>query len=183
MRILFLILLLCLLPVAVVIQDLLPALPPSQERIQLLPVLFCFGALALPFIPALFFALATALIQGLVLLQFQSGQAEGGLAPAILFFFGWAIVLQMSGEVTHGLRWELHALGSFLVTITMLGGEFLMICAKRGGLPVDMTLLTRLAVPSGVSLLLAPLLYLLLRSLVPISSEGTLTKNPAPFDL
>ena len=55
--ILFLILLI-LLPVSVVLQDLLPGIPPSQERILLLPVVFCFGMLALPLIPALFFALA-----------------------------------------------------------------------------------------------------------------------------
>jgi hypothetical protein len=183
MRTLFLILLLCLLPVVVVVQDFLPILPPAQERIQLLPVLFCFGALALPFIPALFFALATALIQGLILLQFQSGQAENGLAPAIVFFLCWTIALQMTGEITHGLRWELHALGSFLVTITMLGGEFLMICAKRGGLPLSIDVLTRVAVPSGASLLLAPMLYLLLKSFVPITSEGSSANNPVPYDL
>ena len=64
-------LLLVLLPISIVVQDLLPPLPPMQERILLLPILFCFGALALPLIPALFFALATALIQGLALLQIQ----------------------------------------------------------------------------------------------------------------
>jgi hypothetical protein len=164
-------LLLLLLPVSSVIQDLLPALPPSQERIQLLPVLFCFGVLALPTVPSLFFALATAVFHGLLTLQIQSGQAESGLLGPVVFFLGWGIILRVAGESTQGMRWELHALGSALVTLTLLAGEFLILCAKRGGCPVDATVLFRIAVPAGVSLLLAPFFYLLLGLLVPASGE------------
>lgn len=67
------IILLVLLPLSVALQDLLPVIPPSEERIQLLPVLFCFGVLALPLVSALFFALAAGIVQGLVLIQIQSG--------------------------------------------------------------------------------------------------------------
>jgi hypothetical protein len=176
--------LLCLLlPVFLVVQDLLPALPPARERLQLFPVLFCFGVLALPLTPALCFALIASLMQGLELLQFQSGHAETGVAPYIVFFLCWTVILQMASEATHGLRWELHALASALVTFTMLGGEYLLICAKRGGLPLDSLLLMRMAVPCGISLLLAPLLYFLMRHLVPLSSEGAVLKNQASFDL
>jgi hypothetical protein len=170
-RFLLLPLLLLLLPFALALQDLLPRLPPSQERVQLLPVLFCFGVLALPLVPALFFALAAAVVQALAILQIQSGQAEFGLTEPIVFFLSWAIVLQMASEITHGMRWELHALGSFLVTLTLLGSEFLMLCIKRGGLPVDGTVLLRIGIPAAASLLLAPLLYLALGSLVPLASE------------
>ena len=104
------IILLVLLPVSSVIQDLLPGIPPAQERLLLLPVVFTFGVLALPLVRALWFALATALVQGLSLLQIQSGQMEMGLTMPVVFFLCWAIVLQMTSEATHGLRWELHAL-------------------------------------------------------------------------
>jgi hypothetical protein len=171
-------LLLLLLPLSTVLQDLLPSLPPSQERIQLLPVFFCFGVLALPLVPALFFALATAGFHGLMIMQIQSGQAETGLVGPVVFFLGWAIILQMTSESTRGMRWEIHALGSALVTLTLLGGEFLLICAKRGGLPLDSTVMLRIAVPAGAALLLAPLLYLLLGSLVPLSRENK--KSPLP---
>jgi len=164
-------LLLVLLPISIVVQDLLPPLPPMQERILLLPILFCFGALALPLIPALFFALATALIQGLALLQIQSGQIELGLVGPIVFFLAWTVILQMLSEATHGMRWEFHAFGSFLVTFTLLAGEFLILCVKRGGFPVDEMVLFRMAVPSAAALLIAPLLYLLLSSLVPYATE------------
>jgi hypothetical protein len=92
-----------------------------------------------------------------------------GLTVPVVFFLGWAIVLQMASEATHGMRWELHALGSALVTLTLLAGEFLLLCARRGGFPLDGAVLLKLAVPSAAALLLAPLLYLLLRSLVPLS--------------
>lgn len=81
-----------LLPVAVVIQDLLPDVPPVRERVLLLPILFCFAALALPLIPALFFALITALVQGLILMHIESGQIEFGLVGPVVFFLSWAIL-------------------------------------------------------------------------------------------
>ena len=173
--ILFIILLL-LLPIAVAVQDLLPAIPPFKERVQLLPVVFCFGVMALPLVPSLYFALATALVQGLVLLQIQSGQVELGLTVPVVFFLTWAILLQMASEATHGMRWEVHALGSAAVTLTLLGVEFLVLCVKRGGLPLEMTVLLRVVIPSVAALLIAPLLYFALRKLVPVLLE----ENPLP---
>jgi hypothetical protein len=170
-------LLLILLPVALVSGDLLPAIPPDQERVLLLPVVFCFGVLALPRLPALLFALATALVQGLLLMQIQAGQADFGLAAPMVFFLCWTIVLQMAGEAARGIRWEIHALGSFFVTLTLLAGEFLILCVKRGGFPVGMTVALRIGIPAVAALLIAPLVYLLLRSLVPMASAATpLTK-------
>jgi hypothetical protein len=166
------VILLVLLPVSEAIQDLLPGIPPSQERIQLLPIVFCFGVLALPLVRALCFALATALVQGLALLQIQSGQAEFGLTLAIVFFLVWAILLQMTSEATHGMRWELHALGSGLVTLTLLGGEFLVLCVKRGGFPINLAVLLRIGVPTAVAVLISPLLYFALRNLVPLAMES-----------
>ncbi len=162
-------LLLILLPLSVALQDLLPSIPPAQERILLLPVIFCFGALALPLLPALFFALIVALVQGLVLLQIQSGQAEFSLIAPVVFFLSWKILLQMASEATHGMSWELHALSSALVTVTLLGGEFLILCLNRGEVPITMTVVLRTGIPSIISLLIAALLYLLLGSLVPFA--------------
>ena len=178
------ILLLILVPVAVSLQDMLPQLPPHQERILLLPLIFCFGVLALPLIPALFFALVVAVVQGLMFLQIQSGEVELGLVGPVVFFLSWAIFLQMASEATQGMRWELHALGSASVTLTLLGGEFLILCAKRGGFPVDSTVLLRIMIPSALALLIAPLLYLSLRSLVPLVPEAGLAKlKAAGYDL
>ena len=164
-------LLLILMAVALVVGELLPAIPPDQDSVLLLPVIFCFGVLALPLLPALLFALVAAVMQGLLLMQIQSGQADFGLVCPIVFFVCWAIVLQMAGEATHGMRWELHALGSFFVTLTLLAGEFLILCVKRGGFPVGMTVLLRIVVPAVAALLIAPIFYFLLRSLVPLASE------------
>ncbi|MCE9543504.1 MAG: hypothetical protein K8R38_08340 [Verrucomicrobia bacterium] len=174
------VILILLLPVSVAMQDLLPAIPVAQARIQFLPVLFCFAMLALPLLPALFFALATALVQGLVLLQIQAGQSELGLTLPIVFFTAWAIVLQMSSEATHGMRWELHAFGSALVTLTLLGGEFLVLCIKRGGFPLDMSVGLRIIVPALAAPFIAPALYFMLRALVPLSPDaGPVAAQPS----
>jgi hypothetical protein len=161
-------LLLILLPIFVAVQDLLPEIPPERERALLLPLLFCFAVLALPLVPALYFALITAVAQGLI---FQSEQTGFGLVLPVVFFLSWAILLQMASEAAHGMRWELHALGSALVTMSLLGGEFLLICFNRGGFPVDTVVLLRIAVPSAVAFLSAPFLYFLLVSLVPLAPE------------
>lgn len=158
-----------LLPLSLALQDLLPPLPPCQERLQLLPVVFAFGVLALPLVPALWFALLTAVLQGLAVLQVQAGHAEIGLTLPVVFFLGWAIVLQMASETTRGMSWELHVAGSALVTFTMLLGQFVILCIRRGGFPADLSVLMRIAVPSVAALLLAPFLYLLLRNLVPLA--------------
>lgn len=174
---LFLILLL-LLPLSLALQDLLPSLPPCGERLLLFPVVFAFGVLALPLVPALWFALLGAVLQGLLLLQVQAGQAEIGLTLPVVFFLGWAIVLQMASEATRGMRWELHAVAGALVTLTMLSGQFVTLCIKRGGFPADLHVLIRIAVPSVAALLLGPLLYLLLRNLVPVATDEDMQGTP-----
>jgi hypothetical protein len=170
-------LLLILLPVSVALQDLLPPVTPFAARIQLLPVVFCLGAMALPVVPAAAFALVVAVVQGLALLQVQSGQAELGLTLPVLFFLCWALVLRMVSEAGGGIRWETHAAGSALVTLTMLGGEFLVLCVKRGGFPVSGGVLAKIAVPSVTALLISPLLYVLLHRLVP-RAEAPVTDAP-----
>jgi len=166
-RILLFVLLLILLPVCVAGQDLLPGIPPFGAKIQLLPILFCLGVMSLPFLPAAAFALAVAVVQGLALLQVQSGQAELGLTLPVLFFLSWGLVLRMTADATGGIRWETHAAASALVTLTMLGGEFLVLCMKRGGFPVSGPVLAKIAIPSVAALLVSPLLYTLLRGVVP----------------
>ena len=74
------------------------------------------------------------------------------------------------------MRWEVHAFGSAVVTLTLLGVEFLVLCVKRGGLPLEMTVLLRIVIPSVASLLIAPMLYFALRNLVPVFIE----ENPLP---
>jgi hypothetical protein len=160
-----------LLPISLALQDLLPSLPPCGGHFLLFPVVFAFGVMALPLVPALWFSLLAAVLQGLALLQVQSGQAEIGLTLPVVFFLGWAVVLQMASEATRGMRWELHAAGSAMVTFTMLSGQFLALCVKRGGLPADLVVLMRITVPSVAALLLAPALYFFLRHLVPLAPE------------
>jgi len=65
----------------------------------------------------------------------------------------------------------------------MLAGQFLTICIKRGGFPIDLSILLRITVPSVAAILLAPLLYLLLCRLVPLAADDTqaggMPKGPA----
>jgi len=174
------IILLILLLVSVAVQEMPTAIPIAQSRIQLLPIVFCFAMLALPLLPALYFALITALVQGLLVLQIQAGHSELGLTLPIVFFVSWAIVLQMSSEATHGMRWELHAAGCALVILTLLGGEFLVLCMKRGGFPLDVNIGLRILIPALAAPFIAPTLYFGLRGLVPFTPDaGPVASQPS----
>jgi len=68
-----------------------------------------------------------------------------------------------------------------LVTVSMIAGQFLTLCIKRGGFPVDWSVLMRIIVPSAAALLIAPLLYFALRFLVPIAPDDSGDRKPAGF--
>jgi len=137
-------------------------------RILLVPVFFCFGALELPLLLMLILAVFTGLVSDLMILQVIGDRVEIAL--------GWSIVAYvLMGSVLQGLRtiylrgrWEIHAFGSAFCTIAILGGQFLMITARRideGGLVFDWIVLWRILVPGSVALLVSPLIYFGARSL------------------
>lgn len=157
-----------LLVIALVLQDTFSgSIGFYQIHLYLVPVVFCFGALILSFPAALIFALTTGLLEGLMTLSFHTHRAEIGIAWFILFFIAWAFLLQFVTELTDGIRWELHALGSAFFTASLLTGEWILISWHRGSFNITVSTFLLIAIPSAISLLLAPLLYYTLQFLLP----------------
>ena len=160
--------LLLLLLVALVTQDLLSgSIGPYQAHLFFVPLVFCLGVLVLPFPLALLFGLITAVLEGLMVLQFQHDRVEIGLGWFIFFFMAWSLLLQFVSDLINGIRWELYALGSALCTATFLLGELLLVCCNRGHFSLTGTAIVFILVPSAGALFMAPLFYYLLQFLLP----------------
>jgi hypothetical protein len=156
-------LLLVVLLLTLALEDLLPSMIFfGQAHLVLFPIIFCFAALALPFIRALLFGMITGLLEGLMVMHIQHGHVEIRLGWFIFFFMLWALALQLLSDLTRGVRWELHALASGLCTATFILGEFVLLSFSRGNFLITSDLLLLSCVPAGIAVLLAPLVYGLL---------------------
>ena len=162
--------LLLLVVIALVLQDTFSGnIGFYQIDLFLVPVVFCFGALTLSLPAALFFALITGMLEGLMTLSFHAHRPEIGIAWFVFFFIAWAFLLQFVTEITGGIRWELHALGSALFTASLFAGEWILISWHRDSFSITSMTIYLIAIPSALSLLLAPLLYYGLQFLLPPS--------------
>lgn len=135
-------------------------------HLLLFPIIFCFAVLALPFPFALFFGVMTGLLEGLMVMHIQDGHVEIRLGWFLFFFMAWTMALQFLSDLTEGVRWELHALGSGFCTATFLLGEFFLLSFSRGNfsMPGEVFLLSFF--PAGAAFLLAPIFYGLLQFLL-----------------
>ncbi len=159
--------LLLLIIIAIVLQDTFSgSIGFYQIHFFLVPVVFCFGALILSFPAALFFGLVTGLLEGLMTLSFHAHRPEIGITWFVFFFIIWAFLLQFATELTDGIRWELHALGSALFTAFLLTGEWILISWQRDSFSISSMTIILIALPSAISLLLAPPLYYSLQFLL-----------------
>lgn len=157
-----------LLLLALVLQDIVVSASfLKQAQLLFFPIIFCFGALVLPLPRALLFALMTAVFEGLMILHINNDHAEIGLGWFIFFFMSWTVLLQFLSELTNGIRWEVHALGSGLCTATFLLWTFFLLSFHRGSFPVTPAVFFLIMIPSGVAILLAPICYAMLQFLLP----------------
>jgi|LauGreDrversion2_6_1035139.scaffolds.fasta_scaffold15352_2 hypothetical protein len=152
--------LLVLLLLTMALEATLPFIPfLGQVHLILFTIIFCFAALVLPFSGALFFGFITGLLEGLLVMQIYDQHVEIRLGWFILFFTLWALVLQCVSDLTDGIRWELHTLGTGLCTATFLLGEFLLITFSRGNFFITRDVFVVSLLAAGISFILAPLFY------------------------
>jgi hypothetical protein len=143
---------------ALIVQEFLPPLPFfANARLNLVPVIFCYGALWLPFPTMLGFALWTGLLADLADLHVVGDRVEIGLGWSMLFYVFAGTLLQTLRETFAAGRWEIHALASGALTLLLLLGQYLMVCLRRESFQFDNTVFWHLAGPALAALLLAPL--------------------------
>jgi hypothetical protein len=148
--------------IALIIQDFLPALSILRNtHILLVPIIFAYGALVLPFPAMLALAVFTGLITDLSTLQIVHGKVEIGL--------GWSIIIYaVLGTVIQGVRraflkgaWWLHPPISAVCTLLILTLQYLMITISRESIVFNETVAWEIFIPSMVAFLLSPLIEVL----------------------
>jgi len=164
---------------ALIVQHFIPALPfLSGARVLLMPLVFFFGALTLPFGGMLALAFACGFMWDALTVQV----IEVGMGPSnamvVEIGFGWSILLYaMLGAVMSGFRplfkrgrWEIHCLMSGICTSLIVLSEFLLISIRRAALynvPFEFNrdIWWRIGGPGLVALVLAPVVFFFLKSL------------------
>ena len=162
----FFITLLAALFLSLVAQEFIPAMPWLYgARVYLMPVVFFYGALALP--PAAMFVLAfvTGFMWDAMTAQVLGGNVEISM--------GWSIILYATlGAIMSGFRplfqrgrWEIHCLLSGFFTAFILFAEFLMITFRRGDFMFPKIILWRIGGSGLAAALLAPFVFFILNGI------------------
>lgn len=148
---------------ALLVQGLLPPVPfLDNARLLIVPALFCYGALWLPFPGALALGLYTGLLSDLSLLHVDGSQVEIGLGWSMLFYVFIASALHLLRPAFPAVRWEIHSLASGAVTLLLLLAQYLMVCLRRESFVVDGAVLWQILGPALAALFLAiPICFLL----------------------
>lgn len=148
--------------IALLAQDFIPAVAfMGGARLLIVPLLFCYGALWLPFWGMLVLALYTGLLSDLSQMHVVGDHVEIGLGWTMLFYVFAGTLLQWLREALGGNRWEIHCLSSGVVTLLLLLGQYAMVCFRRESFLFDPAVAWKIFAPPVAALLLAPAAYFL----------------------
>jgi len=151
--------LLLLAVVLILCQHFIPPLELFQgARVNLLPALIAFVALALDFPWALGYAFFVGLFWDAMTIPYVDGEPEMSFGLTILFFGIATIIIHgCRGWFRQG-RLYLHPILSALLAILWVGLQYLLVSLKRKGFYFDESVIWRLGFPGVLNLCLAPLL-------------------------
>lgn len=149
--------------IALLAQDFFPAIEfMGGARLLFVPLLFCYGALWLPFGGMLALALYTGFLSDLAQLRVIGDHVEISLGWTMLFYVFSGTLLHWLQEAYGRTRWEIHCLASAAVTLCLLLAQYAMVCLRRESFFMDRTIAWQIFVPPIAALLLAPAAYFLL---------------------
>ena len=142
-------------------QEFIPPIRAMEgARVLLMPMVFCYVALAAPTWAMLLMAVYTGLFTDLMYLHVVDGVVEIGLGWSIIFFV-------LFGFVAHGFQpafqrghWWLHILLSAGGTIAFLALQYAMICFRRQGIFFNEVVAWRIVAPGLFAAIFAPLVHL-----------------------
>jgi hypothetical protein len=146
-----------------VLQEFIPPMGfLSDARVNLIPVLFCYGAMILPFPLMLVLAVAIGLMSDLATLQVVGGSAEIGLGWSVLFYLFVGLICQGLRPLVLRGHWELHTLMSASAAISLPALQFAMITFRRmeaGGIFYSSDVTWKILGPGIITLFVAPVFW------------------------
>lgn len=147
-------------------QQFIPALPWFfGARVLLMPIVFFYGALAMPFWAMLILAYLAGFMWDALNVQ----MIESGVEISL----GWSIVLYaILGAIMNGFRplfqkgrWEIHCLISGMFTSLLVLAEYLMLTLRRGDFEFSKLVWWRVGGSGVAALFLAPFFFFILNYL------------------
>jgi hypothetical protein len=147
-----------------IIQEFIPSVRAFDgARVVLVPMVFCYVALATPTWAMLLAAVYTGFLSDLMYMHIVDGQVEIGLGWSIVYFV-------VFGLFAHGFQpaflrghWWLHVLLAAAGTSAFLALQYLMISFRRHGIVLNDLVVWRILGPGMIAGLLAPLMHFLVR--------------------
>jgi hypothetical protein len=164
---------------AFIIQD---ALPPMTDlhgaHVLLVPMVFCFAAMVMPFAAMLVAAFYTGFLSDLMYLHVVGGKVEIPLGSSIVFF----VIL---GSIASGFQPAMKSrnvwpfvLISGVGTSAYLLLQFLTITLQRGGFLWEPAVSWRILAPGLMAALIAPLFYWTLSQMDRLIPDGSRKMRP-----
>lgn len=139
-------------------------IPPIRSlegaRVLLVPMLFCYGALALPAWAMLLLAAYTGFLTDLWYMNPVDGQVEIALGWSMVYFVIFGLVAHGFQPAFQRGHWWLHPLLSAAGTILFLALQYLMITFRRQELIFNDLVLWRILGPGLIAAVVAPFFYL-----------------------
>ena len=145
---------------AFLLQQALPAVHVLHgARFLFVPLVFCYGAMVLPFPAMLLVAFFTGLLSDLMYLNVVGGRVEIALGCSIVFFVIYGCIANgLRPSYLRGHWWPVIPL-SVICTWGFLLMQIAMISLRREGFVFDEAILWRLLAPGLLAGLFAPLLH------------------------
>jgi hypothetical protein len=166
---------------AIIVQD---ALPPMTDlhgaRILLVPLLFCYAAIVLPFPAMLVAALYTGFLSDLLYLHVVAGKVEIPVGASMVFFVILGCFASGFEPAMKSRNLWPFALLSGVGTSLFLLLQFLAITWHRGGLFWHDTVTWRILAPGLMAALLAPLFHWTLSQMDRLIPDGSRKLRAAP---
>ena len=149
---------------SLVTQHFIPSLPWLHEaRVMLMPVVFFYGALAVPAWAMMGLAFASGFMWDALNVQVLDSNVEISL--------GWSIILYATlGAIMSGFRplyqrghgWEIHCLMSGPLVALLVLAEYLMITFRRGEFIFPPVVWWRIGGAGVIAMVLAPVVFAIL---------------------
>ncbi len=145
---------------AVLAQEAVPPIHALQgARVVLIPMVFCYGAMVLPFWAMVVSALIVGVVSDLLTLHVVGGRVEIALGWSIVFFVIVGSIGQGMRPLMEKGRWAGYVVLASLSTSLYLLLQFAMISFRREGLVFNELVVWRILAPGVIAALLAPILH------------------------
>lgn len=151
---------------ALVIQEGIPPIKGLHgARLLLVPMLFCYGALAMPLWATCLMAIFAGFLTDLMYLHVVDGYVEIALGWSIVVFVLFGLLASGFQPAFRRGHWWLHVILGAVCTALFLALQYMMISFRRQSFIFNELVVWRILGPAVAAAALAPLVHLIVSQL------------------